>query len=150
MGRSLRIAEQTISGIELKPSKESDSKVGSPTQCEKSELSERSPLVQVHVLRRRLLRESRDELRRAAGDNWEEFSVPAKIIGFADSLATEQIRERGSVPDHYTGITKCKQCGPVPIFEGCPPIVNGCPWCFNRIKGLPIPRAPHCEEYDHE
>ena len=150
MGRYLAIADQALSERDSQPSKKSDSKFSSSTHCEKSELSEKSPRKQVHMLRRRLLRESRDELRRAAGDYWEEFAVPAKIIGFADSLATEQIREGGSVPDHYSATTECKCCGPVPIFEGCPPEVGGCPWCFNRLKGLPIPRAPHCEENDDE
>ena len=54
-------------------------------------------------------------------------------------LMIGEMRERGIVPDHYTAITKCKYCGPVPIFDGLPEKVNGCPWCFNRIKGLPIP-----------
>ena len=100
---------------------------------------DRQSVQSVDALRGKLLRERRSELRRAAGDDWEVLYAPAKIIGFADSLATEQIREGGSVPDHYTGITKCKRCGPVPIFPRCPPQVNGCPWCFNRIKALPMP-----------
>ena len=144
MGKYLQLAEQALQkdlGVSVNEERRRGAvRSTQPTShSEKSELSELNRPVQVHVLRTRLLRESRDELRRAAGDDWEEFSVPAKIIGFADSLATEQIREAGSVPDHYTGITKCKRCGPVPIFPGCPPKVNGCPWCFNRIKGLQIP-----------
>lgn len=108
------------------------------------------PVQSVDTLRRKLLTKRRGELRRAAGDDWAEFSVPAKIVGLADSLATEQIREGGSIPDHYTGITECKRCGLVPIFEGFPPTTNSCPWCFNRLKGLPTPRAPQCEKYDDE
>ncbi len=104
----------------------------------------------VDALRRKLLRDRRGELRRAAGEDWDEFSVPAKILGFADSLAIKRIREDSSVPDHFTAITECKQCGPVPIFRGCPPKIIGCPWCFNRLKGLPIPRAPYCEEFDDD
>lgn len=56
-------------------------------------------------------------------------------------VAIIEMREKGRAPDHYTARTECKHCGPVPIFAGCPPEVDGCPWCFNRIKGLPIPRA---------
>ena len=141
MGRYLEIANQVISGVDNQPLAESDSKASSSTHCEKSELSERSPRMQVHVLRRRLLRESRDELRQAAGDYWDEFSVPAKIIGFADSLAIKQIRESNNVPDHYTAITECKRCGSVPIFPGCPPQIGSCPWCPNRVKGLPTPKT---------
>ena len=50
-----------------------------------------------------------------------------------------EMRERGQIPNHYTSTTTCKHCGPVPIWDGCPPEVLGCPWCFNRHKGLPIP-----------
>ena len=67
-----------------------------------------------------------------------------------EMLRIQEMRSRGIVPDHYSATTKCRRCGPVPIFEGCPPEVGGCPWCFNRLKGLPIPRAPLCEEYDDE
>ena len=101
---------------------------------------DREPSVQsVDMLRRKLLRERHGELRRAAGVYWEEFAVPAKVIGFTDSLATEQIREGGIVPDHYSATTECKRCGPVPIFEGCPPQVMGCPWCINGLTAPPIP-----------
>ena len=101
---------------------------------------DRQSVQSVDALRGKLLRERRDELRQAAGDDWAEHSVPAKIIGFADSLAIKQIREGGIVPDHYTAITECKYCGPVPIFPGCPPKIRSCPWCLNRVKGLPSPK----------
>ena len=65
----------------------------------------------------------------------EEHQVPIA----ADMVAIIEMRERGVVPDHYTSETECKHCGSVPIFRGCPPQVDGCPWCFNRIKGLPVP-----------
>ena len=94
---------------------------------------------------------SLDKIRKKAGDDWVEVSNdPAQLKAFADLLAVSEMRERGIVPDHYTATTECKHCGLVPIFEGCPSKINGCPWCFNRLKGLPIPRAPHCEENDDE
>ena len=94
---------------------------------------------------------SLDKIREKAGDDWMEVSNdPAQLKAFADLLAVSEMRERGIVPDHYTATTECKHCGLVPIFEGCPSKINGCPWCFNRLKGLPIPRAPHFEEYDDE
>ncbi len=94
---------------------------------------------------------SLDKIREKAGDDWMEVSKdPAQLKAFADLVAISEMRERGIVPDHYSATTECRLCGPVPIFEGCPPEVGGCPWCFNRLKGLPIPRAPHCEEYDDE
>ena len=65
----------------------------------------------------------------------DEHQIPVAT----DMVAITEMREKGVNPDHYTSETDCKHCGPVPIFEGCPPQVDGCPWCFNRIKGLPMP-----------
>ncbi len=56
-----------------------------------------------------------------------------------EMVAIVEMREKGVVPDHYTAKTECKHCGPVPIWSGCPPQVNGCPWCLNRLAGLPMP-----------
>ena len=140
MGRYLEIADQALSESEIQPLTESDSKVSSPTHCEKSELCEKSPFVQVHVWRRRLLRESRDELRQAAGDDWAEFSVPAKIIGFADSLAIAQIRESGGIPSHYTTVANCSNCGEVPVPPGTHAELGACSWCMN---GITAPKDKH-------
>jgi len=65
----------------------------------------------------------------------EELPIAAKMVEIAE------MREQGQIPNHYTSTTTCKHCGPVPIWDGCPPEVLGCPWCFNRHKGLPIPRG---------
>jgi hypothetical protein len=45
-------------------------------------------------------------------------------------LKTIHELERGEIPAHYTATTTCRYCGPVPIFEGVPDQVLGCPWCF--------------------
>jgi len=83
---------------------------------------------------------SLQEIQRKAGANWDGIANdPAQLKAFAELLMIGQMRERGIVPDHYTSEIECKRCGTVPIFEGCPPQINGCPWCFNRIKGLPMP-----------
>ena len=80
------------------------------------------------------------QLQRLAGPDWAAFEAYlARLKAFAEMVMISEMREQGIVPDHYTSETECKHCGPVPIFEGCPPKVNGCPWCFNRIKGLQIP-----------
>ncbi len=82
---------------------------------------------------------SLQEIQRKAGADWDETANdPVQLNAFAELLMIVEMREKGIVPDHYTAITACIHCGPVPIFEGCPPQVDGCPWCFNRIKGLPI------------
>ena len=85
---------------------------------------------------------SLQEIKRRAGTDWDEIANdPTQLKAFAELLMIEEMRQRGIVPDHYTSETECERCGTVPIFEGCPPQINGCPWCFNRIKGLPIPNA---------
>lgn len=83
---------------------------------------------------------SLDQIREKAGEDWSDVANdPTQLKTFADMLAIDEMRHRGVVPDHYTATTKCRHCGPVPIWEGCPPEVLGCPWCFNRHAGLPIP-----------
>lgn len=83
-----------------------------------------------------------EKLRRIAGSDWEEIAGdPKQLKAFAELLMIEDMRQKGVVPGHYTSTTTCNQCGPVPIWEGCPPEVQGCPWCFNRIKRLPIPKV---------
>ncbi len=86
------------------------------------------------------LRETPDELRRAAGDDWDDVSNdPAQLVAFADSLAIVQIRKSGCVPDHYNFITNCKNCGDVPVYEGLPRAIQQCPWCMNGLTPPPIP-----------
>ena len=80
------------------------------------------------------------ELQERAGPDWEDVSGdPAKLKAFAERVMITDMRQRGIVPDHYTATTNCRRCGPVPIFEDWEPELDGCPWCFNRIMGLPIP-----------
>ena len=152
MGRYLEIADHALSEItESQSLTESEVKDDSPTQCERSELSELSPddkfrpnrsgspLVSVDK-RSRELRESSDELRRAAEDDWAEVSNdPAQLVAFADSLAIVQIRESGGVPDHYNFVTNCRKCGDVPVYEGLPRAIEQCPWCMNGHTSPPLP-----------
>jgi len=86
------------------------------------------------------LRESPDELRRAAGEDWGWVSTnDATLVGFADSLAIVQIREQGRIPDNYTATAVCRKCGPVPFYES--PFLNleACVWCINGLTAPPIP-----------
>ena len=76
-----------------------------------------------------------------AGDDWPLIKDDREsLLAFRQALMTRRMIERGEVPEHYTGSTNCRRCGFVPIFEGCPSEVQGCPWCFNRIRGFPLPR----------
>ena len=77
------------------------------------------------------------ELFETSNDDLEPNEIPIA----AELIEIVQMRERGEIPAHYISTTTCKHCGPVPIWNGCPPEVQGCPWCFNRIKGLPIPKG---------
>ncbi len=130
MGKYLQLAEQILlkeSGVSV--NEERNQQFGRCRQrrksyCEISELCERSP----DTGQWSMLLENRN------GD----LSESQLGVG-ADMVAIIEMREKGLVPDHYTSETECKHCGPVPIFEGCPPQVMNCPWCLNRIKGLPIP-----------
>lgn len=82
-------------------------------------------------------------IREKAGDDWEDIvSDPDQLKTIADILVIEDMRYRGIVPDHYTATAECRRCGPVPLWEECPPQVSGCPWCFNRVAGLPMPGVP--------
>lgn len=82
-----------------------------------------------------------EDLQAAAGDDWPDIKDDPEAL--ARALQTRRLRERGEIPPHYTGTTTCKHCGTVPIFQGVPERVEGCPWCFNRAAGLPLPKEPH-------
>lgn len=82
-----------------------------------------------------------DELRQAAGKDWPELEANHELLEcFARMVAVRKMRERGEVPPSYTATTICAHCGPVPIFPGVAEKVEGCPWCFNRIAGRPVPK----------
>ncbi len=97
-------------------------------------------------LRKRIKREKPalirelERVRRDAGSDWDEIANdPEKLKSYFELLMISDMRTKGIAPDHYTSTTICKHCGPVPIWSGCPPEVQGCPWCMNRHKGLSIP-----------
>ena len=69
----------------------------------------------------------------------EELKTKSDDSCVHEMIQITQMRYEGKTPDHYTSTTECKHCGSVPIWDGCPPEVQGCPWCMNRVKGLPIP-----------
>jgi hypothetical protein len=81
------------------------------------------------------------ELREAAGEDWPEMrDNPSAIEALAIAIVTRRQRERGERPAHWTEICECVHCGPVYLWPGNPSRVVGCPWCFNRVEGRPIPR----------
>ena len=89
-----------------------------------------------------VLIKSLEEIKQKAGSDWDEIgNDPEQLRAFAELLMIGEMREKGITPYHYTSETECKNCGPVPIWPGCPPQVNGCPWCLNRLAGLPMPNS---------
>ena len=109
---------------------------------------QRYPSVETRVPDRRqvgFLDETRPtwvELEEEAGEDWPLIKDDGPVLlAFRQALITRRMIERGEIPASYTASTNCNHCGLVPIFEGCPPDVLGCPWCFIRIRGRSIPRG---------
>ena len=128
------ISEFSERGIKVRPN--GSHVVVSPKDALTPDLVKR-----IKVEKTTLIREL-EKLQREAGNDWDEIAAdPAQLKAFAELLMIEDMREQGVAPDHYTSTTTCKHCGTVPIWDGCPPEVEGCPWCMNRHKGLPIPGA---------
>ena len=65
---------------------------------------------------------------------------PRGLHHLAEGLHTRRLRERGEAPPTFTAIRNCAGCGPVFLEPWTQDPVEGCPWCLNRDKGLPIPR----------
>ena len=85
---------------------------------------------------------SLDKPMAASDKDWPQIKDdPAALETLAWSIQTRSMRELGRIPSHYTATTICVHCGLVPIFPGVGERVKGCPWCFNRVKGLPVPRV---------
>ncbi len=93
---------------------------------------------------------------RADIEDWRKGDISTETLAaFARSLVQRHGMEQGVVPAHYTERATCKHCGPVWLwFAG---EVLGCPWCWNRAAGRPIPRpqsvrcgdCAHFERIDH-
>ncbi len=81
------------------------------------------------------------DLKQSARLDWPEIQEDrATLVALARAIQIRRMRERGEVPPHYTSTTICQHCGPIPIFPGVGERVEGCPWCFNRVRGLSVPR----------
>ena len=81
-----------------------------------------------------------DELRDLAAADWPTLEADPELLEtFAHAVRTRRMREAGEIPPEYTQTVECAGCGPVLLWEGAPERVAACPWCFNRIRGLPVP-----------
>lgn len=83
-------------------------------------------------------------------EDWQrgEFSQEA-LTAFAGLLVDRRLMDEGKRPPSFTENGYCQQCGPVYLWSGG--VVLGCPWCFNRAAGRPIPRpgSVRCGECRH-
>jgi len=92
------------------------------------------------------------ELEEAADEDWPKVRVdPAMLEALAYAVVARRQRERGQCPPHWTEHCECAGCGPVYLWPGSPARVLGCPWCFNRSAGSPIPRPSlvRCSDCEH-
>lgn len=97
--------------------------------------AERNPTAVPHSGKNEIYGLTLAEIKTEAGSDWPEIEAnPVLLDAFARAIQVRRMREHGEVPKHYTSKTDCAHCGPVPIFEGAPDRVLGCPWCFNRRR----------------
>lgn len=86
---------------------------------------------------------SEDELKQFLRSDWDDYKDnPEALIAWSDLLVKNRLIDQGIPPSNFTAITLCNTCGEVLVP---PELANdghvlGCPWCFNRAKGKPIPR----------
>ena len=94
----------------------------------------------VDMLARKLWRDHYDELQREAGESWALISIdPDKLMDFAHQEATRWILKAGRMPDTFTAVANCRQCGIVPVNEGLSDEISECPWCLDGITAPAIP-----------
>ncbi len=85
-------------------------------------------------------------LKEFLNDDWNDYKDdPGLLELWADLLFKNRLIKQGIAPNNFTAITYCNPCGEVYVP---PALVNsgnvlGCPWCWNRIEGLPIPRGKY-------
>lgn len=73
--------------------------------------------------------------------DYEDLKRPEVLKVLVNGYLTQKEIIQGIIPSHYTKSAVCNGCGPIWLFEFDGDKVLGCPWCFNRGSGLPIPRA---------
>lgn len=62
------------------------------------------------------------------------------LRSYACALSATRWRQIGVAPPGWTHAAHCDLCGPVYLWRSVK--VAGCPWCWNRLHGVKIPR-PH-------
>ncbi len=73
--------------------------------------------------------------------DFEPRSFPPKALrAFALALSATRWRQDGIAPPWWNSPARCDRCGDVYLWA--PLHVAGCPWCWNRLHGVKIPRPP--------
>jgi hypothetical protein len=62
-----------------------------------------------------------------------------EVLAYIHALHARAARRAGQVPANWTSASRCEGCGPVWLWPDAPLHVIACPWCWNRIAGLPVP-----------
>lgn len=62
------------------------------------------------------------------------------LRSFATATVWTEMRQRGIAPPGWDKCATCERCGPVFLWAEIK--VAGCPWCWNRTRGVRIPRPP--------
>lgn len=121
MGKYVEMANKVLAGMK-------NSRIDTTSPYERNEIDEK----RVHGI-------PLAELREMLGSNWAECERDPELLAtYAHSIQVRRMREAGEIPPHYTSCAFCTGCNQmVPIFEGSPARVLGCPWCFNRLAGRP-------------
>jgi len=74
----------------------------------------------------------------------EACSDPLPFLrSFAIALVWATFRRDGIAPPGWDQAAHCDQCGPVLLWAQIE--VAGCPWCWNRLHKVKIPRPKHYE-----
>ena len=60
------------------------------------------------------------------------------LRSFAIALVWSELRKQGVAPPGWDQPATCARCGPVLLWASFS--VAGCPWCWNRLRGLPVPK----------
>lgn len=84
------------------------------------------------------------ELKTFLAEDWELYQNNTEALHcWADLLHERQLMEQGKIPKDFTVVTYCVCCGDVfiPPAQANNGSVDGCPWCWNKARGLPIPNA---------
>lgn len=83
-------------------------------------------------------------------EDWRSGQISNELlVALARVVVERRLMDQGKRPSYYTARAMCRQCGPIWFWR--PATVDGCPWCWNRVNGAPIPRPTmvHCGDCIH-